>query len=56
MRIFSFVKNVFILGLTVLSSSITGALKCVSINNQECKARPKIVDVGSNNPTFYHIF
>ena len=32
----------FVLGLTVLSSSITGALKCVSMNNQECKVRPKI--------------
>ena len=53
MRIFSFVKKVFVLGLTVLSSSITDALKCVSINNQECKVRPKIVDVSSNNPIFY---
>ena len=31
---FSFVKKVFVLGLTVLSSSITGALNCVSMNNQ----------------------
>ena len=53
MRIFSFVKKVFSLGLKVLSSGITGALKCVSINNQECKVRPKIVNVSSNNPTFY---
>ena len=43
----------FVLGLTVLSSSITGALKCVSMNNQECKVRPKIADVSSNNPIFY---
>ena len=53
MRIFSFVKKVFVLGLTVLSSSITGALNCVSINNQECKVRPEIVEVSSNNPIFY---
>ena len=53
MRIFSFVKKVFFLGLTVLSSTITDALKCVSINNQECKVRPKIVDVSGNNPIFY---
>ena len=33
----------FFLGLTVLSSSIIGALKCISMNNQECKVRPKIV-------------
>ena len=48
---FSFVKKVFVLGLTVLSSSITGALNC--IKNQEYKVRPKIVDVSSNNPIFY---
>ena len=53
MKMFSFVKKVFVLGLTVLSSSITGALNCVSINNQECKVRPEIVDVSSNNPIFY---
>ena len=53
MKMFSVVKKVFLLGLTVLSSSITGALKCVSMNNQECKVRPKIVDVSSNNPIFY---
>ena len=53
MKIFSFVKKVFVLGLTVLSSSITGALNCISINNQECKVRPEIIDVSSNNPIFY---
>ena len=53
MRIFSFAKKVFFLGLTVLSSSIAGALNCVSINNQKCKVRPEIVDVSSNNPIFY---
>ena len=53
MKMFSFVKKVFVLGLTVLSSSITGALNCVSMNNQECKVRPKIVNINSNNPMFY---
>ena len=53
MKMFSFVKKVFVLGLTVLSSSITIALECISMNNQECKVRPKIVDVNSNNPIFY---
>ena len=46
-------KNVFFLGLTVLSSSITGALNCVSMNNQEYKVRPEIVDVSSTNPIFH---
>ena len=52
MRTFGFVKKVFVLGLTVLSRSITGALNCVLINNQERKVRPEIVDVSSNNPIF----
>ena len=53
MKMFSFVKKVFVLGLTVLSSSITSALNFISLNNQECKVRPKIVDVSSDNPIFY---
>ena len=52
MRIFSFVKKVFFLELTVISN-ITGALECILIKNQQCKVRPKIVDVSSNNPIFY---
>ena len=53
MKIFSFVKKVFALGLTVLSSSITGTLNCVSMNNQAREVRPKITDINSNNPMFY---
>ena len=53
MKMFSFVKKMFVLGLTVLSSSIKGALNCVSMNNQECKVRPKITDINSDNPIFY---
>ena len=52
MRIFSFVKKVFFLGLTVISN-ITGALECISVNNQACKRRPEIVNNNSNNPIFY---
>ena len=29
------------------------ALKCVSINNQECKIRLKIININSNEPSFY---
>ena len=52
MKIFSFVKKVFVLGLTVLSN-ITNALECISMKNQECKVRPEIVNINSNNPIFY---
>ena len=43
----------FALGLTALSSSITGPWNCVSMNNQECTVRPKIADINSNNSMFY---
>ena len=53
MKVCSFVKKVFVLGLPVLSNSIAGALDCVSINNQKCKVRPKIIDINNNGPMFY---
>ena len=53
MKIFSFVKRVFLFGLTVLSSSITGALNYVSMNNQKYKVRPKIININSNSSMFY---
>ena len=28
-------------------------LKCISMNNQECKIRPEIVNVNNDEPTFY---
>ena len=27
--------------------------KCISMSNQECKVRPEIVNVNSNEPKFY---
>ena len=38
------------LSATRLSAAL---LKCVSINNQECKVRPGIVNVNSDEPVFY---
>ena len=52
MKIFSFVKKVFVLGLTVLSN-ITNALECISMKNQECKVGSEIINIDSNNPIFY---
>ena len=52
MEIFSFARNVFALGLTALSN-FTNALDCVSMENQECKVRPEIININSNNPIFY---
>ena len=35
------------------NASNVNPLKCVSMNNQECKIRPKIIAVNSNEPSFY---
>ena len=29
------------------------ALKCISMNNQECRARPEVININSNEPLFY---
>ena len=56
---FEFIKKVFFIGLTILSSFTNASslnaipLSCISMNNQECKARPEIINVNSNNPIFY---
>ena len=52
MKIFRFVKKVLFLGLTILSK-FTNALDCISMKNQECKIRPEIININSNNPIFY---
>ena len=52
MKLFRFVKKVFFLGLIILSN-FTTALDCISSKNQECKTRPKIININSNNPIFY---
>ena len=52
MKIFRFVKKVFFLGLTILSN-FTNALDCISMKNRECKVRPEIISINSNNPMFY---
>ena len=52
MKLFRFVKKVFFLGLTILSY-FTNALDCISIKNEECKIRPEIININSNNPIFH---
>ena len=51
---FRFVKQIFISTMMFFGSlSNVNPLECVSMKNQECKVRPEIVDVSSNNPIFY---
>ena len=28
-------------------------MSCISLKNQQCKVRPKVADINSNNPIFY---
>ena len=50
---FQFIKKVFFLALTILSSfTNVKSLSCISMINQECKTRTQIVNVNSNNPIF----
>ena len=52
---FAFIKNIFYIGSLFLSSLVsTTPLSCISIKNQECKVRPEIINVNSNNTIFYH--
>ena len=51
---FEFVKKCFLIGLALLLT-LTGAnsLSCISMNNQECRVRPQIVNVNSDEPVFF---
>ena len=55
---FGFIKKekAFLAGLRILSYTnplSATSLSCISMNNQECKVRPEIVNVNSDEPVFY---
>ena len=52
---FEFVKKVFFVAMTFsgFSPSNVNSLKCVSMNNQECRIRSKVIDVNTDEPLFY---
>ena len=51
---FVFIKKIFYIGSLFLSSlASTTSLNCISMKNQECKVRPEIINVNSNEPVFY---
>ena len=59
MKIFTFVKKVFFLGLTILSNFINEnsllsatPLNFISMKNQECKTRPQVININNINPIF----
>ena len=50
---FKFVTKVFFIGLTILSNFTNVIpLSCIPMKNQECKVRPEIINVNSNEPVF----
>ena len=54
-KTFRFGKQIFVSAIMFFGHNLSSAnlLECVSINNQECKVRPKIINVNSNDPIFY---
>ena len=50
---FVFIKKMFYIGSLFLSSLVgTTSLNCISMKNQECKVRPEIINVNSNELYF----
>ena len=52
---FRFIKEVFFTAITFFSYNVlnVNSLECVSMNNQECKIRPEIINPYTNEPMFY---
>ena len=52
---FGFVKRVFVSAMMFFGCNLSSVslLECVSMNNQECKVRPEIVNVNSDEPVFF---
>ena len=52
---FRFIKKCLFVAMTFFSCNVlkVNPLKCVSMNNQECKIRTKMIDINSNEPLFY---
>ena len=51
---FGFIKKVFVVAMTFLGWNVlnTNPLKCISMNNQNCRVRPQIVDFNNDEPVF----
>ena len=48
-----FIKKAFAVIATFFNLSYVNSLEFISMNNQECKATPKIINANSNEPVFY---
>ena len=52
---FGFCKKCFFTAIIFSGCNLlsVNSLKCVSMNNQECKVRPEIINGNSDEPVFY---
>ena len=52
---FRLVKQIFVSAIMLFGYNLSrvNSLECISINNQECRARPEIVNVNSKEPIFH---
>ena len=52
---FGFMKRIVISAMMYFGYNLSSvnSSKCISISNQECKVRPEIVNVNSNDPLFF---
>ena len=52
---FEFIIKCFFTSATVIICNFLNVnfLECVSMNNQECKIRPEIINLNTNEPVFY---
>ena len=51
---FGFIKKMFFPGLTFLSTlTSVNLLSSISMNNQECKVRPQVVNLNKDKPVFF---
>ena len=52
---FGFIKKVFVVTMTFFNfnPSNVNSLECVSINNQECRTRAKLININKTEPAFY---
>ena len=50
---FGFFKKIILIVLSCVNPLSATSLSFISMNNQECKVRPEIINVNSDEPVFY---
>ena len=49
---FQFILKTFIVVTVFIGLSVANLLKCISMSNKQCKVRPVIMNINSNEPSF----